>query len=394
MKSRWVWAIALVLLVVGGFWLTSGGHPYRVLVGMMQGAEALAYLPPRREIALDPGPPQPTLSLGEAGIDPESVNQAVAYAEARNTTALVVGLNGHVVFQKFRGELTLDSEVDASGFTPVLSALVLGTALQNGELRDLDAAMARYIPSWAEDPRGTLTWRDLITGNSNLQPPGDRTWPRSLAARYYAADNLGAHLLDWPQADQPDPAGSPAEVDADLLSIALMSALKSPYTTLLDERIWKPLGAGPYSVGLDGETSSAGHVRAGCCVRARIGDWMRIGTLIANLGVFEGNQLLPPDFAKLIVSPAHAGAKRAVFLRANGQFAARDVVWLEAEGHQRMWIVPSLKLVILRVGSAPDAEQGWDEAMIPDSIIRGTRGWEPAGAKPADKVDPSLYAPH
>jgi CubicO group peptidase (beta-lactamase class C family) len=135
-------------------------------------------------------------------------------------------------------------------------------------------------------------------------------------------------------------------------------------------------------------------VRAGCCLRARLGDWLRVGTLIANRGVFEGNQLLPPDYARLLISPTHAGSARAVFLRVDGRFAARDVVRLEAAGKQRLWMIPSLKLVILRLGSEPDAADGWDEAMIPDSIIRGTRGWQPAVVAPSDKVDPSLYAPH
>jgi hypothetical protein len=121
---------------------------------------------------------------------------------------------------------------------------------------------------------------------------------------------------------------------------------------------------------------------------------MRVGTLIANLGVFEGNQMLPPDFSKLLVSPTHPGSSRAVFLHVNGRFAARDVVWLEAAGKQRMWMVPSLKLVILRIGSEPGTGDGWDEAMIPDSIIRGTRGWQPAVAAPTDAVDPNRYAPH
>jgi hypothetical protein len=57
-------------------------------------------------------------------------------------------------------------------------------------------------------------------------------------------------------------------------------------------------------------------------------------------------------------------------------------------------MVPSLKLVILRTGSEPEAAAGWDEAMIPDSIIRGARGWEPPRSGPGEKVDPNLYAPH
>lgn len=397
MKRVW-WSMIVALLLVGAWVAMSGGHPARVLAGSVSGAQALAYLPPRREIEVVAGPPQPTLSLAEAGLDPMSVEEATRYAEARNSTALVIGVNGHVVYQKYWGEFqggaALDRDVDLSGFTPVLAALALGTAQQNGEIRDLDTPLSTWIAEWASDPRGTITLRDLLTGNSNLEKPAARTWPRSLAAGYYAGDDLGATLLHWPQAEKADPSGSPPEVDADLLAVVMSRAFKSDYATLLKERIWQPLGAGGFSVGVDDGEELAAHVRAGCCLRARLGDWMRVGALITNLGVFEGNQLSPPAYARLMVTPTHKGSARAVFLRVDGQFAAHDVVRLEASGKQRMWMVPSLKLVILRTGGEPAADKGWDEAMIPDSIIRGTRGWEPASPGAGGKVDPNLYAPH
>jgi CubicO group peptidase (beta-lactamase class C family) len=393
MKRTWS-MVVVVAALIALFAAVSGGHPVRTFIGSVAGAEALAYLPPREQVPLDPGPPQPTLSLAEAGLDPESVDLAMRYAEARNTSALVVGVNGHVVYEKYWGGTSLDSEVELSGFTPVLSALVLGTALQNGELRDLDTPLSTYLPEWAADPRGTITFRDLLTGNSNLAAPGTRTWPRSLAARYYTQDDLVTQLLSWPQAAKPDPAGSPSEVDADLLALALHRALKLNYGGLLRERLWRPLGAGAFSVSTDSGDASGAHVRAGCCLRARLGDWMRVGALIANRGVFEGNQLAPPDFARLLISPAHRGSARAVFMRVDGQFAAHDVVRLEAAGKQRLWMVPSPRLVILRTGGDPSAAQGWDEAMIPDSIIRGTRGWQPAAPDGGEAVDPNLYAPH
>jgi hypothetical protein len=70
------------------------------------------------------------------------------------------------------------------------------------------------------------------------------------------------------------------------------------------------------------------------------------------------------------------------------------VVRLEASGKQRLWMIPSLKLVILRAGGEPAAERGWDEAMIPDSIIRGMREWAPASTGAGSQADPNLYAPH
>ena len=80
------------------------------------------------------------------------------------------------------------------------------------------------------------------------------------------------------------------------------------------------------------------------------------------------------------------------FTRVDGQFAAKDVARLESAGKQRLWIVPSLRLVILRLGDEPPESEGWDEAMIPDSIIRGTAGWQPARAE--EGTDPKRFAPH
>jgi CubicO group peptidase (beta-lactamase class C family) len=219
---------------------------------------------PRRQVELAPGPPQPPLSLAEAGVDADAIQLAVEYAGARNTTALVVGLNGHVLYQKYWGASTLDTEAELSGFSPVLAALVLGTAQQNGEIRDLDIPVAGYLPEWASDPRGTITLRDLLTGKSNLAAPGSRAWPRSLAARYYTRGDMTAQLLSWPQAVKPDAAGSPAEVDADVLSLVLSRAFKLDYAGLLKERIWVPLGAGDFSVSAEGEGGPDAYVRAGC----------------------------------------------------------------------------------------------------------------------------------
>ena len=106
-------------------------------------------------------------------------------------------------------------------------------------------------------------------------------------------------------------------------------------------------------------------VVAGCCVRARVADWMRLGELLAHDGVFEGNQFTPPRYVSLMLKPVHKDSPRGFFTRVDGDFAAHDVAWLEGPNQQRLWIVPSLRLSILRIGDAPPS-QGWDEAMIPE----------------------------
>jgi CubicO group peptidase (beta-lactamase class C family) len=371
-----VLAIAAVMFNVG--------DSRRYLVGMVVGADAGASQEPRVVVAMPPGPQQPKVSPGEAGIDMAGIQAAVDYAGARNTRALVIGHGGHIVFEKYWDDTTLDTPVDLSGFSPVLSALVLGAAMNNERSINLDAPLGGYIAEWAEDPRGAISLRQLLTRSSGFAKPGEWPWPGTRAARYALSANLRPVLLDWPLDAALRQGESPAALNADILALALANRLEQPFDKLLADLIWRPIEAGEFSL--------ARGARAGCCIRARLGDWMRIAEVLANNGVFEGNQLTPPRFVSLMLKPTYPDSPMGFFTRVGGNFAAHDVAWLESAGKQRLWIVPSLRLTILRVGDEPSSSQGWDEAMIPDSIIRNMSSWQPGAA--GEGVDLNKYAPH
>ena len=301
---------------------------------------------------LTPGPSQPRISLGEAGIDPAAVENAVAYAADRNTRALVVGRNGHIVFEKYWGGTHFDTQERLSGFTPVLIALAAGSAMNDHLIPSLDQPVANYVPTFAEGSSGKKTLREIFQHGDTDEDMG---WRANLAAE------------------------------------AIERVTRQSYETIVAERLWKPMEGGTFTL----ERRSAegpGAVRASCCMTARLGDWMRVGEMIAKDGVYEGNELAPRSFVAQMRTASSPDAKYGFYLRVNGGFAAHDVVWLESDGMQCLWIVPSLDLVILRVGDDPPRDKGWDERMIPDSIIRGTSGWH--SAKVSEEIDPNKFAPH
>ena len=326
-----------------------------ITVSLALGGVALYHFGGKREkpvfVNLVPGPSQPRVPPGEAGLDPQAIETAVAYAATRNTRALVVGRGGHIVFEKYWGDTTFDTMVDP-GFTPVLAALSVGTALNDRLIMSLDAPMSDYLPD-AASTQGAITLRELLAQ---------------------------------------DPAGMSLGEDTDHLAFVLERVTRQKYPELVIDRLWKPMGAGPIEFRVADNRLRPDGVSAGCCVQARIGDWMRIGELLAHDGVFEGNQFTPPRYVHLMMRPAHQDSPRGYFMRVDGSFAAQDVAWLEGHGKQRLWIVPSLRLTILRIGDEPPESAGWDEAMIPDSIIRGTSGWQPRHA--GEGVDPKQFAPH
>lgn len=58
-------------------------------------------------------------------------------------------------------------------------------------------------------------------------------------------------------------------------------------------------------------------------------------------------------------------------VKASEPYAAPDLVYLEGYGGQRVWVVPSKKLVIVRIGVAQRTD--WDDAAIPNAVLRGVR---------------------
>jgi hypothetical protein len=308
--------------------------------------------PERIVVTLVPGPPQPKVSLAEAGIDPAAVELAVDYAGKRKTSALVIGRNGHIVFEKYWGGTTLDTQLANSNFGRVLPALLVGSAMNDRLILNLDEPVSTYLPELADSPAGNDTLRDLL-------------------------------------ADRTHDTHEPSE----LLALVLERIIKQPYEAIVSERLWKPIGGGELSFDRNGPVELRAHAARACCsVSARIGDWMRVGEMLANDGVFEANQFTPPRFVQLMLKPTHQESPIGFGVNVGGSFAAADLVWLRGSRSQRLWVVPSLDLVILRAGAEPDDSDGWDEAMIPDSIIRGTSGWKPGSA--GEGVDPNRFAPH
>jgi CubicO group peptidase (beta-lactamase class C family) len=376
--------LLLVVLAALAVVIFNPWHLRRDFKAIVMGVDSVAYDEPRLDVMLTPGPPQPKISPSEAGIDAAAIQNAVDYAAPRNTRALVIGQGGHIVFEKYWDDSTLDSPVELSGFTPVLSALLLGTAMNDDRSVNLDAPVSNYLAQWSTDPRGAITLRELLARDSGLASAAGRPWPGTRAARYAFAADRRATLLAWPQDAVIRGGASPADVNADVLALALETMLGKPFPRLLSERIWQPVGAGAFSL--------SGNGGAGCCLRARLGDWMRIGEVLANDGVFEGTPLAPPHFVSQMLKAAHAESPLGLFTRVDGEFATPGVARLEAVGKQRLWVVPSLRLVILRVGSEPTASQGWDEASIPDSIVRGTSAWQASSV--SEGIDPKKFAPH
>ena len=93
-------------------------------------------------------------------------------------------------------------------------------------------------------------------------------------------------------------------------------------------------------------------------------NWARLGMLYLNDGVFEGERVLPEGWAKLVSTPAPAWrAPRyggMFWLNHTGQFnLPADAYAMAGAGSQYTIIVPSLDLVVVRMGRLAGGGPGY-----------------------------------
>jgi len=91
-----------------------------------------------------------------------------------------------------------------------------------------------------------------------------------------------------------------------------------------------------------------------------------------------GRQVVPSAWVREMLTPSpreedygyqiwlgHQGSRRE---GREEDFLADDVVYLDGKFKQRVYVVPSRKLVVVRLG---EQARGWDDACLVNAVLRG-----------------------
>lgn len=176
------------------------------------------------------------------------------------------------------------------------------------------------------------------------------------------------------------------------LSIVLERATGQRYAQILSEKLWSKIGTGDAYVWLDHE---GGLPRTYCCLQATAEDWVRIGLLHLNKGAVDGEQVLPVSWMEDVITGSDVGpnygyqtwlgspykAQRDygpyvdAYVRHDEPYDADDVIFFDGAGGQRVYIIPSQDMVIVRTGTGGiDFAAGsfvWEDSRIPNMLMRG-----------------------
>jgi len=326
--------------------------------------------------------------VGEpVGIDPSGIAAAEAYAEKTESVALLVNHRGVLVHEKYWPGFDRNTRTNPNSMHKTVLALLIGAAIADGKIDSLDTPASKWLTEWQGDARRDITVRDLLQMSSGLEIPIFGTWK---SARILFGSNLEQGTMGL-QAERPHGSYFQySNANSQLLLIMLERAVGQRYSEYFSGRLWQRMGAVDAALWMDRE---GGLPRGFCCLFASGRDWLRVGRLILDQGRVGDDQVVPATWIAQMLTPAKTNPNfglhiwlgsppkqqrpyndYAVKAFHSEPFAAADIAYIDGFGGQRGYVVPSLQLVIVRTGKS---KTDWDDAILPNAIIRAVR---PAGA--------------
>jgi CubicO group peptidase (beta-lactamase class C family) len=332
-------------------------------------------------------PPAPRVTPELESVDKEALEAAAAYAGARNSSALIVSRHEHIVFEKYWNGTGFDTLEDAQSFPRLVVALATGIALSERKIGWPDEPIGNFITEWRNDPRGAITVTNLLQMSSGLHSPGPSLSPWGAGVRAALGPDLIAANLARPLAGKPGMTWADQSADPQLLALVIERATGERYATYVSNALWRRIGAADAWLWLD---RPGGMTHADCCMLARQGDWIRVAELLVKDGNYRGEEVIRPGWVARMLLPAKGNANFGSYVRLGARnvagmepYATPDVFLVEGNGGNRLWLIPSMQMAILRMGRMPRTAGDWDDARIPNLIVRGARDYLPPQARPA-----------
>lgn len=304
-------------------------------------------------------------SAASATLDPAAVRQAAKYSREHRGTSFLVIQNGKTLLEEYHRGAGADTPQRIYSGTKAFWNLAALAAMEDG-LLSLDEPVANTISSWGNDPRKSrVTIRQLLDFSAGLAPGF------GMQVNEYADRDQTA--LRLPMVAEPGRAfiygPSALQVFHQLLKRKLGN--KSP-TSYLERRVLRRLHLGPQRYLED----RAGNplLAAGFVLTAR--QWSKMGELVLDHGrpvvrpesleqswhgseanrAFSlgwwNNRTAPNgrefDFEDMLTPKwQHQDWRNACLCRD----APSDLVACIGSGYQRLYVIPSLSLIVVRQGS-------------------------------------------
>lgn len=294
----------------------------------------------------------------------------------QRTRAVVILYDGQLVAEKYAPGFNKDTKMYGWSMAKSFTAALIGTLVQNGKLTVDEPAP---VPEWNDpnDPRHAITIKNLLQQTSGLNFKEDYTKASDVTNMLYKKDDMAAYAASHSLAYKPGIVFNYSSGNSNILSRIIRQTVgEKNYAAFPFEQLFYKIGMYHTSF----EPDASGTYVGSSYINASARDYARFGLLYYNDGVWNGERILPVGWVKQTQTSSQANPYKNYGYQfwLNGKDEKNpsqrkypdvpaDMFYCDGFGYQFIYIIPSEKLVVVRLGLTLD--HSFDENAFLKNII-------------------------
>ena len=289
---------------------------------------------------------------------------------------VVVVHRGRIVAERYEEGFSVEVPLLGWSKTKTVTAAIVGTLIREGRL---SLEQAELIDIWSADARSEVTLADLLAMSSGLEFNEEYGDVTDVTRMLYFEPDMAGFASGKEAASARGESFNYSSGTSVLVSRIWQQALDEPAEAWRwpREALFNPLGMTSAVL----ETDASGTFVGSSYLYATARDWARFGLFLLRDGRWFGRQILPEGYVAWMRDPAPASGgiygRGHVWLAGPGSAdegfdLPADTFWLRGHDGQSTAIVPSLDLIVVRLGLTP-SRLGYRPQPMVASIARALR---------------------
>ena len=314
----------------------------------------------------------PTAIRKKAGLDAAALKRADDFTRrCTQNGGLLVLRKGYLVHERYFGRAGRNVNPDMASTGKAYTSIACGLMLQEFRERipeglNTKVFTERFLPEALplDDPRrAEITLGHLLCMSAGYWGEGGSPTAvaegRVIPLKAVPGQNireLDASSLKVPMWTNAGAGYSYSSPAPHIASMVLRRVTGMELDRYIDERFAKPMGWGPWGYCLNRGGFRMPHANGAGSIAVHATDALRFGYCLAHGGRWAGRQLIPADYIARCSQPSPFNPHTPFSLQfehnADGHVAGapRDAFWKSGAGGFGLLIVPSLDLVIYKMG--------------------------------------------
>lgn len=271
--------------------------------------------------------------------------------------AIVVVKDGRIIAERYGDGFAAETPLMGWSMTKTVTAAIVAARIAEGRLA---YDQNKLFPAWT-DGRAAITVSDLLSMQSGLDLEETYGDVNDVTRMLFLEPDQSRFVEAKPLESEPGSKFEYTTGSAVLLSRLWMDTFADAQEALAYPRkaLFDPIGMTSAVM----ETDQRGTFSGGSLMYATARDWARFGLLLVDGGLWNEEQVLPAEFVSRVSTATQVSAGvytgGLAWKASSGERGGEtydipaDAYWALGHDGQSMAVVPSEKLVVLRLGLTP-----------------------------------------